>query len=364
VSILAPTQTKLFSPIGENKIIFNSEGYGELFIMFLDSSGRPTSSKDPIRYLITPINDFIEIKSKQNFARILVYSSSFGGALQDSTSDIKVTPIGIEAKSNLEATSSFELAQSSSIIKVTTPFESITGADRDNPIGVVQLIDLYGNPIKVTNNLNVNLSSDNTQAIQVPSSVMIPKDHSFAEFPVKTFGIEGSSIISASASNVAGSAQELAVKPFSAALKISFDPISTPISFGQDISIKIFVDSENNIPQNGVFIKLTPGEQSTVVPETITTDEVGSATVVLKALAGPATSLTAHASKDGFTDAERTIDLEVSGAQVVETGVFLGIPTWVMYVAVAGAVGAIGVVAFVFLRKPKAKAVEEEEEEI
>ena len=362
ITILEPVQTKIFSPAGSDKIVFNDEGYSELFFVLLDSSGRPVNTKNPSKYLITPVNSFVEIGPKQTFAKMQVYSSSFGGALRNGTSMIGAIPIGVEAKSSLGVGSDYQLIPSSATAKILIPFENLAGVDNINSIGTVQLADFYGNPVMVSDDLTVNLKSNNTQAVQVPSFVTIPKDNSFVEFPITTFGKKGSSMISASAENVLESETLISVNPFSTRLKISLDPVNTPISYNQDVSLKIYVDSENNQPQQGALVKLTPGTNATVTPNTVTTDETASATFLFKPLAGPTATLIIHASMEGYVDAEKTIELDVTGFKAVSSGAFFGVPSWIMYVGVAAAVGGIAYVAIMFLRKPKPKAAEEEEE--
>ena len=99
-----------------------------------------------------------------------------------------------------------------------------------------------------------------------------------------------------------------------------------------------------------------------VTPTSQTTNEEGIAMVAFKATAGPEATLTVHASKPGYDDIEDARTLTVSGVQVIATEQFFGVPSWVMYVGVAGAVAGIGFGAYMFLKKPKTAAEEEQEE--
>jgi hypothetical protein len=330
--------------------------------MYLDSSDRPTSAKDAAKYLVTPINDFIEINPKNTFAKMKAYSGSFDSSTRNAT--ITAVPIGVEADRKLETASLFNLALSSSSAKLSFPFDSISGNANVNPIGVVQLTDASGNPIRLSNDLNVNLMSNNTQVIQVPQSVTISAGSSYAQFPITSFGKQGFSVISADAKNVWGSRAEISVQPYSSKLKVSWDFIQEPISYNQDLNIKVFVDDDSNRPQQDALVQLTPIANATVTPNTAVTDQSGAATFILNPTAGPTTSITLHASKPGYIDDEKTLNLAVTGFQVISSGEFFGIPSWIMYVSVAGAVAGIAVVAFMFLKKPKELIEAEDEGEV
>jgi hypothetical protein len=167
----------------------------------------------------------------------------------------------------------------------------------------------------------------------------------------------------ASSGNFAGSNSKIVVSASSNTMNILIKPETVPVGFNQDTQVKILVDSSTGQPLEGVTVQLVPAN-GTLASTSVTTDSGGQAIVSFKATAGPTASLTAHASKTGYLDAQKTKEFEVSGAQMVATGEFFGIPSWAMYSAVAGAVGAIGFVAYMFLKKPKEMATEEEEEEI
>lgn len=364
ISKLKPAQTKIFSPVGENEIIFNDQGYYELFFILLDSSGRPTNTKDPTKYLITPINSLIEIKPKESFAKMQLSGSLFGSSLQNGMARIETIPIGVEADSSLGVQSDYQLVPSSVTAKILVPFESVVGVESNNPIGAVQLVDFYGNPVPVSNDLNISLKSNNTDIVQVPSTVIIKADSSFVQFPLTTLGKEGIITISATTENVLGSEKQVHVKPVSAkALDIFIRSESDPVGFNKDTNMMVIINDENG-PAKGAEVKFT-AVNAILSSASVTTDENGVAKVLFKATAGPKSSLTAHVSKEGYTDVEQTKQLDVTGLEAVSTGIFLGIPSWLIYAITAGAIAAIGFVAYTFfLKKPKAKVEEAEQEEI
>ena len=100
------------------------------------------------------------------------------------------------------------------------------------------------------------------------------------------------------------------------------------------------------------------------VPGAMITDNTGAAPATIKATSGPQVSLQIDASKTGFTSTNRDLTLDVSGFTIIATEEFLGVPSWVMYLTIVGAVGGgVAVVYFIFLKKPKEVGEEEEEEE-
>ena len=115
------------------------------------------------------------------------------------------------------------------------------------------------------------------------------------------------------------------------------------------------MDDQYNEPMEGVMVRLSTDVNGTAGPDSLTTDSTGLATFTFKALQGKTTTITAHASKSGFEEQTKTMDLDllyVPGFQV----------NWILYVAMGGAVAVIAIVALVFLRKPKELSDEEQEE--
>jgi hypothetical protein len=351
VNPLLASSSKIFTPIGDGKIIINPEGYYDLFVVSLDAADRPTTSKNPVKYIIEPVNEFVEILPQQTFAKMQGYK----WPATNQTVSVSATPIGIESESLLKTTSDLKLVSASSTTKVMMAFDKITGVPSTSQIGVVGLIDFYGNPYHAPSDSKVVLNSDKQDIVKVPSSVIIPKGSSFVSFPVTTLAKEGTAKISATSGNFLPSYAEITVKPFIPKLKITFDPISTPIVTNTDINVKIFVDDQTNHPQEGALVNLNTDTNSTALPASATTDSTGASNFVLKALHGKSTTLTAIASKSGYPSETKTMTLDVLYVPGLEIN-------WILYVAMAGAVGGVAIVAFYFLRKPRELSDEEQEE--
>lgn len=359
VNPLEPTQTKIFSPGASNKIVLDNEGWFELFFLPLDSSGRPASSEKEVKYLIQPINELAEIQPKKNFVR----TQLFAGGISGNSTDINVVPVGVGADPKLETTTTFELAPTSTI-KVILPFERLIGVSRTNPIGVVQLTDLFGNPVQASKDLSVKLSSSNEKVVTIPKSVTIPAGSSFVNFPVTAIlDKTGIVTISSDARNVKSFPAQLFVESPSKSLKIFVEYPDAPIGINQGVTMKVFVDDERAKPVEGVLVKLITSDTAQASPNRMTTSNSGEASFIFKTLSGPTTSFTIEASKVGYVDGEKTIKLQVGGDGATLLGqAESGTPSWVIYIIIGIAVvTAIIVVRFIFL-KPKKEVVEGEEE--
>jgi len=114
VNPLSPTNSTIFSPAGESRIIFNDKGQSDIFVLALDSIGRPSSSQAGLKYLIEPINELTDIKTGDTFSQIPVHSGLFGPDLLLGNTTISVSPIGVGADPNLTESRSFLIAPSSS----------------------------------------------------------------------------------------------------------------------------------------------------------------------------------------------------------------------------------------------------------
>ena len=358
---LSPQSSMIFSPAGENRIIFNDEGQSDIFVLALDSVGRPSSSQAGLKYLVEPINELTDIKTGDAFTQIPVHSGLFGPDLLLGNTTISASPIGIGADQNLTEARSFLIAPSSSDIKISLPFKKVVGGSNVHNIGVVQLTDFFGNPVVVTNDLRVGLESSNLEVIEVSSSVIIPADHSFVEFPVTTIGNQGAANVTAIARGFSGSYVTLEQIPFIKELVIFPVYPLDDVIFNEPIEIQIFVDDNYATAIDGAFVEFnTPN--STAFPQTALTNVDGELSVLFTPEIGPTASLGIKAVKVGYTDDEETMIFEIVGYVAEGEGLIFGVPAWVLYAGVGGAVAGIVVVLLVVLRKPK--VITEEEEEI
>lgn len=351
VNPLIASSSSIFTPIGDGKIIINPEGYYDLYVVSLDTAGRPTTSKNPVKYIIEPVNEFVEIPPQETFAKMQGYK----WPATNQTVTVSATPIGIESESLLKATSDLRLVLASSTTKVIMAFDKIAGVSNTSTVGVVELIDFYGNPYPAPTDSKIVLNSDKPEIAKVPPSVIIPKGSSFAAFPVTTFVKGGMAKISATSGNFLPSDAEITVDPFVPKLKISVEPIATPLVANNDVNVKILVDDQTNHAQEGVLVNLNTDTNSTASPASSMTDTTGAANFVLRAQHGKSTTLTVLASKAGYPTETKTMTLDVLYVPGLEIN-------WILYVAMGGAIAGVAIVAVYFLRKPKEISDEEQEE--
>jgi len=264
---------------------------------------------------------------------------------------------------NLEFFENFNIDPSSTTIQILSPITNLVGAEQIHDIGLIQLSDFFGNPVTVPIDLLVELKSNNTKIVEVPESLIIPADVSFVEFEIQihTAFTEVASITAATR-GFGGSSILLAQTQFIKEL-ILFPVAPLDLQTGGGYSdLQIFVDDENAVSVKGVLLELFPGPNSTVIPESIETDETGGAIVRFSTDAIGIATLEIFASKSGFIPDQFTMEMEVGGS-VEEDNTIFGIEPLYLYAGVGlGAVGAAGV-AIKILRKPKVMTEEEEEEE-
>lgn len=194
---LNPTQTKAFSPggyasDGNYRVLFDHDGFTDLFFVTLDSSDRPSNSQQGVKYLIKPVNELTEIKPGKSFASLRVEIDSFKA---DSTvsgneiNEISAVPVGVNSDFALETASDMHLLfHTGTASQVLLPFDSAVAFSKVHKIGVVQLRDVSGNPVLAPDDITVELTSSSVSNVLPTSGVIIPKGKSFASFDVAMFG--------------------------------------------------------------------------------------------------------------------------------------------------------------------------------
>ncbi|MGI0034744.1 MAG: hypothetical protein ACRD98_02600 [Nitrososphaera sp.] len=186
---LTPVKTKIYSPAGLHtdsnyRVPFNQEGTADLFFLTLDSSGRPSRAETGVQYLVEPTNDLADIRPDSTFASLQVRSTQFSPL--ESTIDISAIPVGVNSDPDLRVTSKFHMIFFSSITgKVIFPFDSIIGFSKSHPIGVLQLTDMFGNPLLASEDLTIGLTSSRSGAIKTPT-ITVLEGKSYAKFELTT----------------------------------------------------------------------------------------------------------------------------------------------------------------------------------
>ena len=362
VNTLEQKEIKLFSPIGENSILFDLNGFFDVFLIAIDGNDRPKVLKSDSKYLVTPTNGLIEINKDSTFTFSRLHSDSFD-VFEGETIDLTVIPIGENADLSMEITKTF-ITRPSSKISVILPLSNIN-ADHVNNIGIAQIVDLQGNPIVPSFDVKSKIVSSEEKIIQIIDDAVIPSGISYETFPILTTGSIGQSTIFASAQGVVGTEIDLRTISSLNQLKIFTSGLGDQISVDQQIEIKLFVDDENAESVSGAYVKIITDENSLVIPDVIKTKSDGSAIFRLTAFEGPDISFEIIATAEGYAEGKDTFTVNVDTSQRMFNAIDLELPDWIIYIFIGGIL-MVGVVVFMFLKKSKTNLEEdwEDEEEI
>jgi hypothetical protein len=361
VNTLEQKEARIFSPTGQDTILFDREGNFDVFLIAIDSQDRPKILKHDSKYLITPTNGIVEIKKDTTFAFARLHSDSFTIAEEKNNLELNVIPIGEGADLSLETTKTF-VTQPSSKILVYLPADKIN-ANHKNNIGIIQLVDLQGNPIIPSFDVKSKITSSKENVVQVIYDAVIPSGLSYATFPIQTRGIVGDSVISASAKGVIGTESDISTGSSLTKLKIYASGIDQIIPVDKQVEIKLFIDDENAESVPGASIKITTDGNSQVTPNIVRTNSDGSAVVSVTATNGPNISLNLIATAEGYSEGKDTLTINVDAPDKTLNAVDLELPEWIVYVVIA-AILLIGVLVVLFLKKSKTPIEEEWEEDI
>jgi hypothetical protein len=226
---LNPVQTKIFSPggyasDGNYRVLFDRNGFTDLFFVTLDSVGRPSNSDQGVKYLIKPVNELAEIKPKASFVGMRISEDSFKASnivAENTIKAISAVPVGVNSDSALATASDMHLLfHTGTTSQVLLSFDSAVAFTKVHPIGLVQLRDVSGNPVLASDDVSVALSSSSLSNVLPQSSITIPRGKSFASFDVVTFGRADNFTIYATADGLQSSSTMLA--PVVAELPASF----------------------------------------------------------------------------------------------------------------------------------------------
>ncbi len=353
INTLKQEQTIIFSPTGENSILFDKTGHFDLFVISLDTKNRPTTVENPIRYLITPINEILAIEKNRTFSHVVFQGNMIQAENKESIM-IRAIPIGESADARLESEHTYQKRPTAKL-DISVPF-AILNTDGSEYTGTVQMTDFHGNPIAAFDDQRVKFAASDLGLVDVPDSVIIPKGSSSADFVVRTKDNNGLFNLTATANGIVSDTVGMQTKSVVTKLKISIGSVVEPIPVDQPTELKIYVDDENANAMNGVTVKIL-SNNSAVTPDTITTSADGSAIIKFNPKTSPKAYLQILAYAQGFDDEEKTFDFTVQPSVVEEKN---EIPQWIIYAGV-GAVAAIVAGMIFVLRKPKLQLEDEED---
>ncbi len=352
INTLKQEQTMLFSPTGADAVLFDKNGRFDFFVISLDSKGRPTLVENEIRYLITPINEIVTIEKNRTFAHVNFQGDSIQSE-NDDTIPIKTVPIGESADVDLEVSNNYAKNPTAKLA-ISIPQGKLS-SEREYA-GSVQLVDFNDNPIVLGSDLRVKLATSELGILEIPDSIAIPAGKSYSEFLISTIK-DGESTITANGKGIVSAESDVIVKTVVTKLKISVGSVIEPVLLEQPTEMKIYVDDEGANSVGGATLRIISAD-STVTPDIIKTSDDGSATIHFNPQKSPKISLQILASAEGYSEDSEKFEFTVT--EVIETKK-TELPDWIIYGAIAGVV-AIGGGIFAFLRDPKRKQQEDEDE--
>jgi hypothetical protein len=351
INTLKQEGTLIFSPTGKDAILFDKNGRFDLFVISLDSKGRPTMVENEIRYLITPINEIVNIQKGHTFTHVNFQGSSI--QTEEETTSIKTVPIGESADADLEASNVYTKDPTAKL-RVITP-NTVMNAENDY-FGIVQVVDFHDNPIILGDDLRVKLGSSRADTLELPDSVIIHAGYSYAEFPISTFDKVGNVEIAASGRGIVSAETNVEVKSLTTKLRISIGSVNEPIPVDQTTELRIYVDDELQNAVSGATVRVISSDSS-ITPDVVTTQQDGSTVIKFNPKQTPKTSLQILAYAEGYSEEQKTFDFEVKAVNEEKT---TEIPQWIIYAGI-GVVATIAAGMIFVLRKPK-KPIEDEED--
>jgi len=358
VDVFRHTETKIFSPTGNDVIVLDKNGYFDLFLVALDGKQRPKILEQSSKYILSPINEILEIKRDQSFAYANFRSDSFSAGLDESIL-VKAVPIGIDAELALESGSDFD-TQLSSIVEVKLPFENLDAESSEPYDGIVQLKDLLDNPSTATRDLKIKLDQAEPEIVNIPEHITIEEGSSYATFPIHPTGEFGDTTISASIKGVNGSETKISTRSNQIGLLIFANGLETPLEVDEPLKLQVFIDDENAESVPGAIVNfVTDSEVATITPQDTRTSADGGIVADITVHKGPSLSIQIIATAEGYEEAQQTFEYAVNSSE--GPSIVLGLPDWVLYVGLAAVLGIVAVIV-VFLKKPKPISDEDEDE--
>ncbi|MFB5636507.1 MAG: hypothetical protein ACE5RB_07735 [Nitrosopumilus sp.] len=361
VNTLEQKEVLLFSPTGKDNIIFDRDGFFDIFLISLDAKERPKVMKESGKYLITPTNGLIEIEKGTTFTFTQLRSDSFDTPTDETVLLLTVEPIGENANLSLESSKIFTTHPTSQL-QVFLPVDKMN-ADHQQNVGVIQLVDLQGNPVIPKFDVKSKIVSSKDTIAQIIDDAVIPAGSSYAPFSIKTTGFVGDAIISASAKGVNGTSLSFNSASSQTQLKIFTGGLDNEIPVDEQIEFRLFVDDENADSVPGASIKIIANEEEALItPDVVRTNSDGSAIVSLTALKGPDISFEIIATAEGYAEGKDSFTVNVDAPDKVFDSIDLELPEWIIYIVIGGIL-LVGIVVFMFLKKSKTDLEEEWEEE-
>ena len=362
VNSLEQKSVNLFSPTGIDSLLFERDGSFDLFLVALDGASRPKTLDSDLKFLVTPTNSLVEIQKGTTFSFATLQGDSFS-LDNDDAIKLSVAAIGEGASSQLSSSQNFA-SQLSSQLVVILPSENVNveniNAQNKQGIGVVQLLDLQGNPITASKDIKIKIGSTNRDVVLVDDRLVIKQDESFTEFLIDITGTAGTSNIVAGAKGVVGNFAKITASSTASSLSIFTSGLVEPIPVNQEIQVKVFVDDDFGESIAGAKILIIPNENATTSTDLVRTDPDGSAIFGVTALTGPEITIDFDVQAEGYIDGSDSLEILVDYDPNTDSIANVSLPPELVYVIIGG-IAIVVIVVVLFLKKSKEPLEDEEE---
>jgi len=349
----------LFSPVGEDVILFDRNGNFDIFLVALDPSNRPKILDEDSKFLITPTNGLVDLKKGTTFSFVKLRSDSFAVG-KDEPINLITTPIGEDVDSRLESSKTFS-TQPTSKMKIYFPIDSMN-VKHVGDFGIVQIVDMQGNPIIPNSDIKTKIVSSDTSVAKTNNDVIIPQGLSYTTFPIETPGSVGTSTITASAKGVIPMKSDFNTSTSDVKLKIFTGGFEEKIPANEPFEIKLYVDDENAETIEGAMVKINSDGNVTITPDSVRTGADGSASFSVTAEKGPEISLDIIATAEGYVDGQESLIIDIDEPEPTMSPIDVDLPEWILFVVIFALV-LVGILVALFLKKSKEDMDEVWEEE-
>jgi hypothetical protein len=277
--------------------------------------------------------------------------------------NFQVTQVGSGAIYEIDSEKTFKIQPSASI-KIILP-NQILGVTTSDNLGVVQLVDLQGNPIVASKNIPVKILSSDDAVLRITDLPTIQKGYSYAYFDIETLEKIGTSTLTASAKGIIPSSLEIKTLPSASTLVVSVGNLPESLKIDEPYEITVYVDDSNQNSIDGARVKASSNDMIKFENNEIRTGNDGSAKLNVTASEGTQINISLEASKDNYIDAVKTVTLDVSSGTTKDSMSLsdFEFAPWMIYVAVA-AIAVVGIFVMLFFRKRKEIEEWPEEDEI
>ena len=201
---------------------------------------------------------------ESTFAFAQLRSDTFNVSVEETYVTLTVEPIGEKANLTLEGSKTF-VTHPLRKMQVLLPLQKINANHQYN-FGVIQLVDLQGNPVIPKFTVKSKITSSEDGVVQVLDDAIIPTGTSYSTFPIKTTGSIGNTMIHASAKGRNGTSSYLNTASSQTQLNIFTGGLSTEVKADEPIEFELFVDDENAESVPNASLKIVTADDVLITP--------------------------------------------------------------------------------------------------